>query len=270
MGLIIPRNRLVYPGFRAEINRDHPAYTPHLRYVGVPVGNSFVNLLTGKGATVSGSPVAQISPLQGAGVYFSSGAGLTATGIIDTPVSGVTMAAIVTPQDASVTFGGVFYTGNGASSNNDYGLTTSSGLFKIYTHGNVQAITGFPSYVVGRPYFVAMSEYPSASVSTACWAGVMVDLLTGETWSGMTFGVNALTTPAAATFYIGGQATTHASLALISAVMYSADAVSPQGLLAWGADPWAFWYAGLVRRTAFSGLASPPVAKPSFSVMAIL
>ncbi|MBR0798613.1 hypothetical protein JQ615_24815 [Bradyrhizobium jicamae] len=103
-----PRNKLVYPhGARAEINRDHPAYLANLRYVGVPLVNSFYNVLTGVGATVQGgSPVVQISPETGAGVNFATaGSRLITSGIVETPARGVTLAAIVTPFSTSTFIG---------------------------------------------------------------------------------------------------------------------------------------------------------------------
>lgn len=268
--MYLPRNKLVWPGGRAEINRAHPAYTPHLRYAGVPLGNNFVNLVNAKTATVSGSPAAQISPLQGSGVYFPSGAGLTAPGIIDTPAIGVTMAAIVTPLDNSVSFGGVFYTGNGASASNDYGLTVSGGVFKLYNHGNVQTLTGFPSYTVGRPYFVAMCEVATASGTLPCWWGVMVDLSNGEVWIGNTTGTNSITTPTAATFYVGGQGASHASLALVSAVMYSADPMTLNDMLGWAADPWSFWYPRRAKTIIGMGLSRGASPAPRSSSAAFL
>lgn len=160
MGIIFPRNRLVFPsGARSEINREHPAYSARLRYAGVPFGNSFVNLVNGKLATVAaGSPAAVVAPLTGAAINFPSGAGLASTVPQDTPVRGVTVAGIFTPTSTSTSFGTIFVTGSGIGGSNDWGIVLQSGFIQVWANGSNNRLVTVPAFTANKPYFAAFAS----------------------------------------------------------------------------------------------------------------
>jgi hypothetical protein len=253
MGLAIPRNRFVFPwGSKAEVNRDHPAYSPRLRYVGVPIGNSFINLVTGVKATIQGgSPALKMSPLTGQGVDFSATSSrLVTTGIQETPLRGVTIAAIVTPFSTSVSFGTIIASGNRTTG--DFGLVMDSGIFQLFEAGGGHFILGEPSYAANRPYFVVLSKVTGTLIIA------ITDLTNGEVWVGSTMDLTSFTSASAATFIIGGQSSSGASQSLISALMFSNDGLSLWDLLAWAHDPWSFWYPRIVRKITGMSLQGPP------------
>lgn len=252
MGLLAPLNSLAFPGGGAAVNAAHPM-AQGSRLAAVARGGNLIDLRSGKAATINGT----ISPvmLSGLGPTVQSlntgGNYLSITGVNETPTS-FAFGAIFQLLDTNGYF---LFSGNGSSTSSLIVSLNAGGTPYVTTNGgstNCAPVT----LSANVPYFLAISKTSGSSSINS----VVVNMNTGQIYSGQfatTSTFNALTN---AQYFIGGNATTgNQPDASIAAIAFSVNnyLTLPQ-LLAWGKDPWGFWYPQDARKTLFSSLKAPP------------
>lgn len=236
---------LAYPGSRPGFDPSHPAAQGIVKNRGfslVSSGANFISLLSGQPLTVTGSltstPLA-IGPTTTNNA--TSGDYATLSGQSTTSMPNQTLATVIQFSAASQTYAGVF-----GFSNYAFGTASGNSHFGAYFTGGLD--TGI-SAADNIPYFYALSIEGGASYNA-----VVVNLSNGKVSQAsatttLTPGVNASPTILkASTIYID---------AYVACMMQAPTFLSMQQLLAWAADPWAFWYPRTLNNLIFSSLCSP-------------
>jgi hypothetical protein len=241
--IIVPRNRLMYPGRAPRLNIYHPAMHNNgmrLACVAQP-GGVMRDLLTGYIGACSG--VSGQSNFEQNSLGWSCWpSGTTSGSYIPFPalISGEsipqwTMAAIVKPITNNIGQG--FIGDNGAGP-----------YYKIQT-ANTNAI-GFSAAGVGQwsipcisgnDYFAAVCI--NRSLPNPNSHSVAVNLTTGQIWQ-FTSNIGATTPNAGANYNVLTYSSTGGSNnTRVACAMLSAKPLTAQQLLDWAHDPWDLWYA---------------------------
>jgi hypothetical protein len=235
--LLAPTSNLEFPSWRAPgVDLAHPA-AQSLRMSCIPAsGGAFINLLNGQPTTPTNGTMTTV--IQGA-------IGPSVLSNMSTVYNSVTNAITETPS--GTTFGACFIptsaTGNqilvidAIASSGAYSLMRlANGVLTSGQDGGASTSSGFPSVVIGKPYFAA------CSLHSANQNFVMVNLATGQMWSSSATSSRSFAS-ISGNYAIGGDATalTEAN-AYIAAAMMSRAFLSLPTLLAWAAAPWEFWY----------------------------
>jgi hypothetical protein len=245
---LLRRNPLAFPaGAKAGFDPRHPA-SARTVFSCVPAGGNFANLLNGSHGTIA---AAAASPsIHG---VLGPSTTLDNTGQIQFPVAapnggfddsttgqGVTLAAIF----ASNTNG--FRAVVGASNNAGnaaifIGTYNVGPVFWANVSGSTLGayVTTIP-FVAGEPYFLIASMTPNADISF-----LVKNLRTGVVQAQVVAGTGGVGSGFFNTFdyyglgALGGQSSVNGPVA---AGMLAQRSMSMSQLLAWAADPWAFWY----------------------------
>ncbi len=229
--LLAPPSNLEFPAYRAPgFDPTHPA-SPGLFYSGIAVSGSFVNLLTGAPASITGTVSAIMTP-QGPGARcVTTLSGLVAATPASVAASAITFGAIITLTASIAT--GVFLQINGGSSS--YLYQASRVLFMA---AGGSTFSSGVTLALNVPYFVAVSY----NGSTARW--VVANLNTGQITQATTSATHTIgTLGGSTTFVSGGTSGAYFMDGQINAGMCALNNwLSAAQLLAWAADPWAFWY----------------------------
>ena len=236
--LLAPLSSLEFPSWRAPgFDPSHLAAGTTARMSCVAsTGGAFINLLNGQATTpTNGTPTSTIRGVIGPAVLDSASTVYNAisNSITETPVA-TTFGAIFIPTAAS---GNQTIVADQTSPTGNYSeFRLNGGVLSSGQGGGGGTSSGFPSVVANQPYFVA------CSLHSANQNFVLVNLLTGQTWSASTTTSRPFGS-ISGSYAVGGfsGASTQAN-AYIAAAMMSRAFLGADQLLAWAADPWAFWY----------------------------
>jgi len=233
--LLAPLSNLEFPSWRAPgIDQTHPAFVAN-RFVGLPTlsGAGYLDLRSAGRFTTGGSPASNIidASLGPTLTLASTSSQYVSRAGYSTAVDAVgTLAAFIRPTTVNAL---ATIIGNGASSG--FFFRVSATGFLTVGATSIGTITSTIGLSAGVPYLVAVSINTSASTFVA------VNLTNGQiqtyTGSGLT-----LTTTTSGTIYIGQQSSGNYFNGLIGPTMYSPTYLSKAQMIAWAADPWAFWY----------------------------
>lgn len=240
-------NPLAYPGRAPGFDPGHIAVKGAIcRFSAVARNGNFHNLLNGKKGTLSGTPKRNVSGLIGESASFGNGNS-----------DGITFSGQSVVNDTVLTLAGIFHVAADLGSYQCIFATGGSGGYYLYLLD-----TGTLGYYSGAdqssglvpaantPYFFA------ASINSTTKANfVLTNLATGTiTTASITPSFNGGAPNG--TYVIGNQNLASNSLdGSVAAVAYVAKAfLSPAQLLAWAADPWAFWYPRTQSNLMFAGL----------------
>ena len=236
-------NKLAYPG---DIT---PGFDPnHIAAQGaivsaVMLGSNPINLINGVPGTLVGAPAPpSVQTAIGPAMSTQWGLGqcITFTPLSTASVTQATLAGIFIPTltQPSVSYGDIVnLTSNSLNALallNSFNTTTSSP--GLANGGGLVTLSGIPTFVLGHPYFFAVSLKNGASYPKNY---VLVDLLTGQMWSGT--GSNTMVPYAPVLCSIGG-ATSHGCNASVAAGMISTTYLTIPQLRQWALSPWDYWY----------------------------
>lgn len=246
-------NPLAFPGFAPRYNAQHLAAGNGIRYAGVASTGSFINLLTGKQATVVGTITPVISGTIGPATQcITAGSYTHQTAVNETPPA-LTFATICT-YASSLAFDGVLFNNNGNNFNSAAGILIiapgGSGGFGIGVNGATVSLGSF-SPTLGHSYFCAAS-YNGVTLNL-----IAVDLTTNKMLqNGSTAATQTLHLTTAASWNIGGDnnGSGDQSGCNIAAIMYSVNFFTLSQLLQWAAAPWDFWYPPTAQNLLFSAV----------------
>jgi hypothetical protein len=229
-----------FPAYRAAgFDPTHPAGGSLVRMSCVPAGGgAFINLLNGQASTPTNgtftSPIwGALGPtvtVPGTSTAYNS----VANSISESPTA-TTVAAIFAMNGASLN--GYLVSDETSASATINALKLSSGEAELLLNDAVTVVIT-PALTTKVPYFVAIS----GKVNLQYY--VIVNLLTGQVIaSGSGSATHAPGTNSGAAYAIGGVSTASQTPNVwIAAAMMSRQFLSLDQLLAWGQDPWAFWY----------------------------
>ena len=242
MYALLRGNPLLFPiGRNPGVDPLHPASTG-LLFSGVAArggAGCFTSLITGASGTPNGSP----------GFVFDSRMGpalgcTTNSNVVFSPFPSLLNSPI------ALTGAWIFkYVGNTANPQyafNDNaaganGFGVSNGGLYAYIGGTGLPQGGSIALTAGVTYFIAMSAVKSASGNATVYL-VATRLDTGTITTGsITGSIGA--SAGDGNLYIGNRGTNTRQLdGNLAALMVSNRSLSASQLLAWAADPWAFWY----------------------------
>lgn len=226
-------NPLAYPaGYAPGYNPSHIA-AGGTRFSGISVPGNFLNILSGKVGTLSGTPTWAVKSYVGPVTYFTSSSA-SFTGQSTANDEACTIGTIVYPinQNNSCVF---------SSSGDNAGWRTIHGGFGAINYqlvaGGVAVTINTGDLVPGEysPWFLATS----AGLSTSCY--VVKNLANGKTRFAESTGPGS-TLASNGTYMVGANTFGQNYYGGIAAVMFSGRYNSLQSLLQWAADPWSFWY----------------------------
>lgn len=226
-------NPLGFPGgVLPGVDWSHPAARGVVSghgFSGTALGSGLVNLLGGKlGAIGSGGPTLSLNGSIGPCATFGTTDDYTYSGQSTANDSTGTFAAILV-VNAQVGTQAIFRNSN-ATTGVEFRISTT-GLSIAGPGGSLAAGASLGSVSTGVPYFGAFSF-----TGTSALAALLLRMDTGviKTATGAPTG-----SPVApnGTYRIGLN-----SQSSIAAVMFSTSFLQLPQLLAWAADPWAFWY----------------------------
>lgn len=235
------RNPLVYPGGASPgFDQNHlanQAAVPTLLSAVATAGGNFVNVLSGRVGTLTGS-LGGIKGLIGPHSYATAAGDKVAFSLFPTSLfKCVTLACIIIPEVITGFHG---YVGT-SSANSGWRLQTGvggGGATFVLTAGGVADVSSGINLVSGVPYFLAAS----ADISVANF--VVADLSTGRV---TTATATSATGTAGNGTALAGAASFGPGAAEVACVMAAcgtgtAGRLSRAQLAAWAAEPWSFWY----------------------------
>jgi hypothetical protein len=245
--LIDPRrSSLNYPlGAMPGFNETHPASRgigPGSGFVGVAMGDNFLNLLDGGVGTKSGGGAITAN-------YSEFGPAITVTG-----TSVLTYPGFPTTFDAANTMGAIYWLANttditflihSSSANNGIELKTS-GPGLIFDVFGGTAVTFSSSLVAQQMLFLGLSgHYASQTVNF-----VVMNLENGTLFKKVDTGFLAAGTAPNGTYSIGNSGSgVSPATGRLCASMMSPAYLSMSELVQWAYDPWSFWYPPVTRNT---------------------
>lgn len=227
---------LAYPGRLAGFDPSHPAAGPVPRFSAIANGANFYNLIkSASGATV-GSPTYVIDGGIGPAVQLlaasSQRASFAGQSIVQDTL--ITIAAIAVVLSASADKTSFLITTSTTGHGYSLGPNATNQLV-FYTPNTGGGAVG-PTLSLNVPYFCAVS-FDGSHVKF-----LAANLQNGQIQTSATTYTADNAAPNG-TYLIGRSASDAVQInAKIAAVMFSAQFMTPQQLLAWAADPWAFWY----------------------------
>lgn len=263
MAILVPvRDRLCYPaGYAPGVDPTHPA-AAGLRFSGVAMKNNFINLYK---PLLKGAITATITGV----INGTIGPAVTnpnTTGIIK-------FAGNSTVAPTTCTFGAIAFNGPNAANNWIYiGNHTNNvtaplmgclgASFQLFAdNGGASVDSGIP-LAASEPVFVAASYSVAGGAVNFVARNLRNGLLLASTKT------NNFTAVAGDGIYcVNGDGSGDTSDCTVAAAMYSLAALSPAQLLAWAADPWAFWYPDINFIDDFivgSATPTPPGPGPNF------
>lgn len=237
---ILRPNPLIYPArHKPGFDPTHPVANS-VRLSAVASGSNFVNLLSGKAGTISGTPVSAISGVIGPSTNIGAGVSSDRVTFSGMPIasSAMTMAAIMIGAVPGGTNPAIFSNTSSSSSGYIFYQNNGTGILTIQQWGIGSNSFSTVIPVPGHPCFVAATKDANGSFF------VSTDLITGAIQSNSAGGGSVSGTPNG-TYTIGNWPAANLDdprLTPMSAVMYSDVVTSSQLLLQWAQDPWAFWY----------------------------
>lgn len=226
---------LAFPGgFSMGFNKNHPAAQGILGCY-APNSDGFVDLLSGKPGSKTGTPTPAISPVFGvAGSFIGSADNFIVTGSTNLYLN-ATIAGFVYFNAIGATSQFLFSTASGANAGYRLSANLTGGASLSATIG-ATTLNTLISLSALVPYFIAFSSSGGTLVNV-----IVVDLRTGVTRF-------ASSTPAAtpvageATWSLGNLGTgTRPLNGLLGPLMYSSSFLSMPILAGWAADPWLLW-----------------------------
>lgn len=229
-------NPLAYPGGTPGFDPSHPM-SNGLAMSAVSTGGNFVSLQTGKPGTIGGSPSAFIGTV-GKGTKFTTNANVTFPAPTVLPTV-FTVAAIfeldgVTGNPTQQLINNVAGGGMGLALDGAGHLSFGGAGGAVFTFPP----TSGASLPFGIPFFFVASFAPSAASAT----GVLVNLLTGQTFSA-TSSLSGGMQASDGNYYIGNRGLNSRQLdGGVHTVAWSYTYLSLPQLLQWAQDPWSFWY----------------------------
>lgn len=238
-------DRFAFPvGTAPGFNMSHPA-SKNVRISFVGTGQ---NILSGKGPSVTGtSTVNNPTRIGPAYLGIDATSGLTFPDTLSpAPKNFFTAAVIFIPTDVTLT-SRTLVASRGIPEPGNFSILLrqlNPGGIDLRVQGTVSMLDNFPALTNNVPYFYATSAFYD-SVNTAYLhnhIGVRLD--TGQRWSfsGVTAGGVPLQGTETNSYSIGDLDGVSGFFGYIAAAMMNLSYVSLAELIAWGNDPWAFWY----------------------------
>lgn len=258
MALIVPRNRLVFPGTPPRFNPAHlAACGGPIRLAAVASSGNMINLLSGAPGTPTTAIVNVTDGIIGpAATLNASTAQVSFSGLPVTTDTSFTAAAIVRFLTFP-SYQAILHTSTAA--NQGYGFWLNNGNIMWREKGNNRASSG-STLTVGVQYFVVIS---GIMLLTANFVAKRLDtgkILTGSiSLSGVTTATASNGTctvgnaPSVGTYPVNGN---------LAAAMYAVSLLSPAQLLQWADDPWSLWYAPSQGPLIISSLPTPSAPGP--------
>lgn len=256
MAALIRRSPFVYPGGQARLAQGHPAVNGALRLACyATAGGNMFDLLTNKAGVIVGAPAGDVNSIGPTAYAPTTGANYCEWPAV-VPAESLTqwtMAAIFQPRGSS---GGQGFVTPSQSSGNTQISVQSTGQI-AFVNSSVLFAGIWPVAIPGHNYFAVVSYRNFGAQPKS--NGVLVDLTTGQKWiAGVTTGT---VSQGVGTFYstisYAGGTLDHGRLA---AAMISAQALTPQQMLAWSGDPWSLWYARSPQIIRDSGIKTSTLA----------
>lgn len=255
MGLILPRNRIAFPGGNPGFDQSHPAAAgTRVSAVASPTGNLTVlnRAVVTSAPTITGTvtnKVSSIGPVINATAASGNYISCNTVNPGATPVS-VTVGLIVRPTASTSSR---WFRFNSTSALDANEVLTLSLVPNLNTGG-----TNFSSGItltVGTPYFVAVSMFSNNTIN---W--VIRDLSTGDIFtSTASIPAGTVTTSGTGTFF-GGTGNV-GSFADCAAFTYALNNyLSLPQLRQWAQAPWDFWYPPTAQQLIFSSGRPGPAA----------
>lgn len=226
-------NRLAFPNRNPGFDPTHPAANGMANGYGASViaaSGNLIELLSGAVCSLGSSASAATVNLGPTVKFASSGsacslAGRKASGTAAT----ITFAAIIQFVSLGSSYQ-TLITGLNSSGNLVFSVDNSSAI--VYLGANVGGIT----ISAGIPYFLAFS------VSGNSFAQVALNLKNGSILTNSGSNSRSITSNNSTVYFGASSASSQNSNCYMAAAMYSPAYLSLPQLLAWAADPWAFWY----------------------------
>lgn len=255
------RSKLAYPsGVVPGIDPSHVASRGILISTVARDGNHH-DLITGKVATIAGTPTSKIDGLIGDSVNFPGNtdrcnfASFPTTAFAESTVACIfkMYTAPSAPVDA---------VGHSNGSNIGHGIGSTNGLsFTARWGGNFVTFTSIPIAIVNAPYLYIVTASNSGGGTVR---GFVKRLDTGQVW---TESISALGTGSGGTgtFTVGGRDSTSGRMinGPVACSMMSTKFLSLFELHQWAKDPWSFWYP-TANRPEYAELGSTPPPSSSF------
>jgi hypothetical protein len=204
------------------------------RFVGIPGGGNFVNLLNGGVGTLAGTPTSSIDSAVGSFCKFPSTTAVTFANNPATADTNFTIAAILRVPTAA---------GDYVFENSTNG--TGGVALRVASTGNVSVRYVGPgtlattlSCPAGLPFFVAVSGSGATVLNSVC-THLGTGAIQATTRAGNAIGASN------GTYIIGDIDTLAANNSFVNPlgpVMFSANYLSLAQLTQWAQNPWSFWY----------------------------
>lgn len=235
---------LAYPaGATPGLDPSHVALrnAPIVRFTGVAMGGSFVEIQQGQPGTLQGAATATFSGLTGPAVRCTANGDYVS-------FAGLTRAITTTEQ--TLTLAGIFrYVSNAVRSgvlctstllNTGYGFGSFNSTPFIIGPGNSErTFAGLGNFVAGNSYFFVVSN-----TSGGTTFALSRDLTTGRVTTTSAAAVTGLF-PTNGTYGVGSSPSLGAAsngVGAIAAACHINKQIGLPEMLQWSEDPWAFWY----------------------------
>lgn len=239
-------NPLVYPVVA------QPRFDPtHIagngtRFSAVSSGINFINLMSGKGGTVTSAssfPAPSVQHVTGPATQFNTSAlatdSVVFTGQSTANDSAFTLACIFVPNTIALTNAHLFTTGSAGTSGTP-SLRLVSGVPGLLYNGGTSYPFSSPTVTVavGIPYFfIASTSGNSGTLNLFLkrldTGGINTKVQTTSSTSSASAGSYSIGTRVSSSLVSGCS---------ISAVMFSSQFSSMDVIRQWASDPWAYWY----------------------------
>ena len=255
MPLIRLSNPLIFPSRKPGFDPSHPAaQNPRLSLVAAQANFLNIGGLGGQPATanISAAVPKSIGPI----VDFGNAGGsqkVTVANLSTATDVAFTAAAIIVVRTIIAAAQQLLTNSNTGTAPFAFRITASTGTLNLNVNGT-NSVFASPALIVGVPYLVAASR-------TSNNINFLISRLdTGQVYTGAV--ANAGTSAGGnGTYCIGnGVAGGVSCFSYMAAAMASATYLSIPKLLAWGADPWSYWYPRAVENLIMSSLKTPAAA----------